>query len=106
MFEIVDDIVEAERQAEKIVSDARAEAEQVRSAFDQEERQALEEAQQEATRILKERVDAARKDADRRLEEALAADKTADQFMDAHPDRVEQAVDRVVELLLTPEHEQ
>jgi V/A-type H+-transporting ATPase subunit G/H len=105
MFEIVDEIVQAERQAEQIVSDARAEAEEIRSSFDAEERDALGEAREEAAQILRERVDAARDEAQKRLEAALSRERSAEQYMDAHADRVEDALNRVTELLLTPEYE-
>jgi V/A-type H+-transporting ATPase subunit G/H len=105
MFEIVDEIVQAERQAEQIVSDARAEAEKIRSTFDTEEREALDNAREEAAQILRERVEAARTEASERLDAELSADETADQFMDAHAGRVEDATDRVVSFLLTPEYE-
>lgn len=104
MFEIVDEIVRAERQAEQIVSEARTEAEEIRSSFDAEERDALADAQQEAARVLRERIDTAREEADERLRQALSAERSAEQYMEAHPRRVAEAVDRVVDLLLTPEY--
>jgi vacuolar-type H+-ATPase subunit H len=105
MFEIVDEIVQAERQAEKIVSDARNEAEEIRSSFDAEEREALAAARHEAAQILRDRVDAAREQADARLQEALSRERSAEEYMEAHAERVETAVERVTELLTTPEYE-
>jgi vacuolar-type H+-ATPase subunit H len=105
MFEIVDEIVQAERQAEKIVSEARSEAEQIRSAFDAEEREALAEAREEAAEILRERVDTAREEAEKRLQDVLSSERSAAEYMEAHADRVQAAVERVTEFLITPEYE-
>lgn len=105
MFEIVDEIVQAERQAEQIVSEARKEADEIRSSFDAEERDALAKAREEAAEILRQRVDTAREEADERLQNALSSEKSAEQYMEAHADRVREAVERVTELLTTPEYE-
>ncbi|MFW5797147.1 MAG: hypothetical protein ACOCXE_01430 [Spirochaetota bacterium] len=105
MFEIVDEIVQAEKQAEQIVSDAKKEAEEIRTAFDAEERQVLAEAREEAARQTRERLDRARKEADERRRAALAEELSAEQYLEAHAERAQRAVDRVVDLLVRPEYE-
>lgn len=105
MFEIVDEIVQAERRAEQIVSEARDEAEKIRSDFDAEEREALSNAREEAAEILRRRVESAREEENRRLQEALSAQESGEQFLQRHPDEVDKVVDRITELLIIPEHE-
>ncbi|MGM0675360.1 MAG: hypothetical protein ACQETQ_11745 [Spirochaetota bacterium] len=105
MFEIVDEIVQAERQAEQIVSEARDEAEKIRSTFDAEEREALSRAREEATETLRKRIETVREEEHRRLQETLSADESGEQFLRRNPERVGEAVDRIIELLVTPEYE-
>lgn len=105
MFEIVDKIVHTEQQAEQIVAEAREKAEKLRSDFDAEEQKALSEAQEKAGRIIQERVDAARREANERLQQRKAEEGIAEKFVDSHPEQVRETVNRVAEFIITPEYE-
>ncbi|MFW5994965.1 MAG: hypothetical protein ACOCRN_02550 [Spirochaetia bacterium] len=105
MFEIVDKITKAEQQAEQIVAEAREKAEKLRSDFDAEEQNALSEAQNKAGRIIQDRVDAVRREANERLREREAEEGIAEQFVESHPERVQETVKRVAEYIIAPEYE-
>lgn len=107
MLEILDEILNAEREAEEMVAAARKRAAELKRNAEAQLNQELNDAREAARERFQERVAQAHKEAERRKSSELAGlENDAETFMSEHADSVDQAVRRVVEILTTPEFRQ
>lgn len=105
MREVIDEILGTEKEAERIVEEARAAAAEVRSRADAQTAKLIAAAREDAQAILKEETRRARERA-RAAHEALSrqAEEENRRFLQRQEENVRRLVDSVVALILTPEH--
>jgi vacuolar-type H+-ATPase subunit H len=104
MQEIFNKILEAEKQAELILAEARKEAADLRAAADAQTAAAIQEARAAAQALLQTSLAEARAETERTgREQVQKAEAEAATFLESRQESLRGLVDRVVELLQTPE---
>ena len=104
MQEILTKVLEAEKQAELALTEARKEAAALRAAADAETATAIQEARVAAQELLQTSLAEARAEADRAgREQVQRAEREAATFLEGRQETLRGLVDRVVELVITPE---
>ena len=106
MEEIIGRIIEAEKNAEKILKDARTRESELRTRVERESVERLDRARREAKRRFEEKVGEAREKGRKTLEEAIrTAEEKSREFQDRNRKRMEEIAEKVVRLIVSPEHE-
>lgn len=101
MLEVIQDVIQAEERAQKIVEDARKKASERRNDFADTEASELKEAQNRADRILREGLSEARQTADSRVEAARSRlEETELNIETEHEQAIKTAVARAVQLVV------
>ena len=104
MQEIVTKVLEAEKEAEQRLQEARAKAAEIRGQADREVQAKLQEAREQATRRSHEIVEQARQQAKEEYEQALQqAREDNREFFRDHDDQLDRAAEAVVELITVPQ---
>ena len=105
MREVIDEILGTEKDAERILAEARKAAEDLKTAADTEAAGIVASAREDAQTILRDETQRAREQA-RAAHDALVrkAEEENRRFLERQEGNLSQLVDRVVDLLRTPEH--
>lgn len=101
MLEAINDVLEAEKEADRRIEAARQEASKLRSEFSDEENRSLREARAEADRRLRERIAEIRDEQDRRVE--AVRERLREERRSFSPQAVrgfDRAVERTVDLVV------
>ena len=102
MLHIVEDILEAERNAERIVKSARDEVERIRAQADREATELLAKTREETRQRTRQETEEARRSAADRIKRLLEAEEIkADAFPDEHSSEIARIVDDVVDLVIS-----
>jgi vacuolar-type H+-ATPase subunit H len=100
MLEIIEDVLQAEEEADRIVREARQEAARIRNEFSEEESRRVREAQASADQRLREQLAAIRNESDARVAETeLRLRENARVFAPERLAGMEEAVARSVRLI-------
>lgn len=106
MEEIIERIVQAEKNAEKLLEDARTSESALRARVEQESAGKLEKARLEGKRRYEQKVADAREKGKRGFDEAIQdAERRSREFQARNGDRLESIAEKVVELVVTPEYD-
>lgn len=101
MLEAINDVLDAEQEADRLLEEGRQEASRIRSEFSDEENRSLREARAEADRRLRERIAEIRDEQDRRVE--AARERLREERRNFSPQDVpgfDRAVERTVDLVI------
>jgi vacuolar-type H+-ATPase subunit H len=102
MLEIIRHVLDAERQAEETLGRAREDAQKIRAAFDAEEQKRLQTAQEQADAHVRERIDQARVEAEKRRAAAReAAEEQLRRFRSDRAAEFDAAADDLLRILTT-----
>ncbi len=105
MSDILDEVLKAEEAADRVLSQARTEAAELKRAASEEASEAQERAREEARKLVETRVETARAEAQRRWERTVREAETAEhEFMLANRRGLERIADEIVAFVVTPEH--
>ena len=104
--DIIQRVLTAEQEAETVVREAREQAARIRAESDADVSRRLEQARADAQTHVQKTAQAAREDARRARDQALAnAAEDTRRFETRHADRINNAVDTVCAVLVTPEYD-
>ena len=101
MLEAINEVLDAEQEADRLIEEARQEASRLRAEFSDEEGRSLREARGEADRRVRERIAGIRDEQDRRVEavhERLREERRS--FSADEVPNFDRAVDRLVQLVI------
>jgi vacuolar-type H+-ATPase subunit H len=103
--EIVGKILEAEKEAEQLVQEARTHAAELRAGSDSESEKTLGDARERARQRIQEAIGKARSDAEAERERKLAQIEAEGQrFLEEHAEGIGRAAEKIVSLLVQPEY--
>ena len=106
MEEIIKRIVQAEKNAEKLLEDARARESKLRARVEQESAERLEKARLESKENLERKVEDARKKGKSDFNEAVRnAEESSQDFQNQNQERLENITEKIVGLVVTPEYD-
>lgn len=106
MPDIVDKILEMESSSEKRVLEANNRAAELRSAVEAEINAQLTQARTEAQNLIQEKIAQARENARRSVEDAVArVRRNSGRSVNQHQGLIDDAVAKIVSLVIKPEHE-
>ena len=103
MKEFVDKVLEAEKETEGLVGEARVKADQIRSRADAEVADRIRQAKQQAQELIRRRVDEARARVnEEHRRETEQAHRTSESYFTQNADRLDRIVDAVTRLIVEP----
>ena len=105
MQKIIDEVLKAEQNAEKIIQEARGSATEMKNRIEIENNQRITSAREEEQKLLHEAVATAKKDAEEshRLAMKQIEEKNAG-FMIKNKKYIDMTINKIVNLLITPEY--
>jgi V/A-type H+-transporting ATPase subunit G/H len=104
MQEIVTKVLEAEKEAQQRIQEARNKAGEIRAQADQEVQGKLEQAREQAGRRAQEIVEQARSQAQAEYDKTLQQSKEENElFFEQHEEKIDRAAEAVMQLITTPE---
>ncbi len=104
MQEIVTKVLEAEKEAEATIQEARSKAGEIRAQADREVEAKLQEAREQASKRSQEILEKARNQARAEYEKSVQQTRDENQaFFHSHDEEINRAVEAVVSLIIAPE---
>jgi vacuolar-type H+-ATPase subunit H len=106
MQEVIEELLNTEANAQKIIQKAREDAENLKSRIENEFSLKIKEEKEEARKMIQREVEKTREESLRKNSEALAtAIKQSEALLKDKQTESEKAADEVISLLVTPEYE-
>jgi len=106
MQKIIDEILEAEGKAEKLILEARKKAKELKSDIEKENNTKIAEAQEKAQEIIRNGVSHAQKETDVEYMNTIKQTEINNaNFRKDNSENREKTVKRIIELIIKPEHE-
>ena len=106
MQEMMDEIIKAEAEAEKIVKQAGEQAHQLRDSVEKEISEALKKAKEDAQNLIHEKTEQTRRETEKEYKEAVhKAEKENREFLNRHAENVHHIIQAIVKLIITPEYD-
>ena len=104
MLEVIDDVLQAEERAKKILEEARQQASDIREKFADKEARVIKDAQAEADQVIRDGLAAAREAADTRVAEARSRFEEMEKGVETErAAAIDSAVSRAVDLVIRGE---
>jgi vacuolar-type H+-ATPase subunit H len=106
MQDVVDEVLKAEAEAEKIVAQAKDKVQTIKQQIEAEINKRIAQTREQAKEIIQERITETRQKALQEYNKALAdAETKSEKFWEQNQDKVDVVVDKLVDFLVTPEFE-
>ncbi|MBN1797452.1 MAG: hypothetical protein JW822_02675 [Spirochaetales bacterium] len=106
MQNVVDEVLKAEAEAEKIVAQAKDKAQTIKQQAESEINKHITQAREQAKELFQERIAEAKKKALQEYKRALAAaEAQSAKFWEQNQDKVNLVVEKIVDFVVTPEFE-
>lgn len=105
MNEIVDEVIKAEQEAEKIVDQAREQVQEERNTLELELNERLKQAKEAAQKLMQETIARAKKEAQQEYSDIITkAEEENKVFLQENADKVDKIIENIVHLIITPEY--
>ncbi len=105
MQEIVNQVLEVEEKAKKIIQQAHEQASAIKTAVESELSEKVKKSRLQAQQLIQNEIAGAKKEAQREYQEAIdRVKKENTDFLDQHNRELEAVVKKIIALLITPEH--
>ena len=105
MQKIIDEVLKAEKNSEKIIQEARKSAAELKNRIESENKQRITMAHEEVHKLIQDAVIKAKKDAEEKYRLAMkhGEEKNAD-FMNNNKKNIDITINKIVNLIITPEY--
>jgi len=105
MQEIVNQVLEVEEKAKRIIQQAHEQAAAIKAAVESERSEKVKTSRLQAQQLIRDEIAAAKEEAQREYQEAIDRVKKENiDFLDQHNIEVEAVVKKITTLVITPEH--
>lgn len=105
MQEIIDQVLQVEEKARKIIQQAHEQAAAIKAAVESEQSEKVKKSRLQAQQLIRDEIAAAKKEAQRQYQEAIErVKKDNTDFLAQHNRELEAVVKKITTLLITPEY--
>jgi len=105
MQEIVNQVLEVEEKAKKVIQQAHERAAEIKTTVESELSEKIKKSRLQAQQKIRDEIDEAKKEAQREYQEAIdRVKKENTDFLDQHNRELEAVVKKITALLIIPEH--